>query len=61
MKDKHCMISFICGIKKKDTNELIYRIESDSQTLKTNLWLPKRTGSGAGGMHWGSGIGACTL
>ena len=26
---------------KKDTNELIYRIETDSQTQKTNLWLPK--------------------
>ena len=24
-----------------DTNELIYKTETDSQTLKTNLWLPK--------------------
>ena len=29
--------------KKKDTNELICRIKTDSQTLK-NLWLPKGTG-----------------
>ena len=28
-----------------DTNELIYKTERDSQTLKTNLWLPKRKGS----------------
>ena len=36
------MISFLCGIlKKKDTNELIYKTETDSQTQKTNLWLPK--------------------
>ena len=27
--------------KKKDKNELIYKTETDSQTLKTNLWLPK--------------------
>ena len=27
-----------------DTNELICRTETGSQTLKTNLWLPKRTG-----------------
>ena len=26
---------------KHDTNELIYRTEIDSQTQKTNLWLPK--------------------
>ena len=26
---------------KSDTNELICRIETDSQTLKTNFWLPK--------------------
>ena len=28
--------------KKKDTKELIYKTETDSQTLKTNLWLRKR-------------------
>ena len=27
--------------KKMDTIELIYKTEIDSQTLKTNLWLPK--------------------
>ena len=27
--------------KKKDTNELIYKTESNSQTLKTTFWLPK--------------------
>ena len=39
------MISPICGILKKDTNELICRKETDSQTLK-NLWLPKGTSGG---------------
>ena len=29
---------------KIDTNELIYRTETDSQTQKTNLWLPKGKG-----------------
>ena len=33
------MTSLICGIK--NTNELIYKAETDSQTQKTNLWLPK--------------------
>ena len=27
---------------KNDTSKLIYNIEIDSQTQKTNLWLPKR-------------------
>ena len=26
---------------KNDTNALIYKTETDSQTKKTNLWLPK--------------------
>ena len=26
---------------KKNTNESIYKTETESQTLKTNLWLPK--------------------
>ena len=29
-----------------DTNELIYKRETDSQTWKTNLWLPKGKGAG---------------
>ena len=35
--------------KKKDTNELICRTETDSQTLKTNLWLPNGTRAGVDG------------
>ena len=31
-KDKYHMISFICGILKNDTNELIYKTGTDSQT-----------------------------
>ena len=35
------MILLTHGIKKKDTNELIYKIEIDSQTQKASLWLPR--------------------
>ena len=31
-KDKHPMILLICGIKKKDTNVIIYKTEVDPQT-----------------------------
>ena len=34
---------------KYDTNELIYKTETDSQTKKTNLWSPK--GEGGGGIN----------
>ena len=33
---------------KNDTNELIYKTETDSQILKTNLWLPKGKRGGEG-------------
>ena len=43
------MISLICGIYKNDTKELTCKIETDSQTQKTDLWLPKWKGGGAEG------------
>ena len=34
--------AYIQNLKKKnDTTELIYKTETDSQTQKINLWLPK--------------------
>ena len=42
------MTSFIRGILKNNTNEFIYKPETDSQTWKTNLWLPKGKARGAG-------------
>ena len=35
-KEKHHTISLICEILKNDTNELIYKTETDSQTEKTH-------------------------
>ena len=35
------IISLMCGVQKTDTSELIYKTETDSQTQKTKLWLPK--------------------
>ena len=31
---------------KYDTSELIYKTETDSQTQRTDLWLPRATGVG---------------
>ena len=46
MKNEHHMISLICGILKKEISEIICRTESDSQTLKINLWLPEEIAGG---------------
>ena len=32
--------------KKGDTIEFIYKAEADSQTWRTNLWLPEGAGGG---------------
>ena len=44
------------NLLKKDTNELICSTKTESQTLKTNLWLPEETGcrgrDGLGVCHW---------
>ena len=34
-------ITYMWNLKKNDTNEVIYKTETDSQTQKTNLRLPK--------------------
>ena len=57
-KDKYHMISFICGIQKKGTNELIYKTEIELQMQKTNLWL---SGVRGGGINWEIGIDIYTL
>ena len=41
-----------------DTNEFIYKTETNSQTYRTDLWLPRRAG---GGMDWEVGISRCKL
>ena len=45
--------------KEDDTNELIYKTEADSQTSKTNLWLPKW--ERGGGINWEIGTDIYTL
>ena len=42
--------------KKDDTNELIYKRDIDSQTQKTNLWIPKGKGGGVINQEFGRNI-----
>ena len=48
-------------MRKHDTNEFIYKMETDSQTQKTNLWLPKRKHSGQEWIKWEFGVDIYTL
>ena len=48
-KDRYHTISFICRNLKHNTNEPIYRTETDSQTRENRLWLPGSRGWGVGG------------
>ena len=41
------MISLMWNLKY-GTNELIYKTERDSQTWRTDLWLPKGSAEGVG-------------
>ena len=41
----HTGITYMCNLKK-DTNELIYKAEINSQTQKANLSLPKENEQG---------------
>ena len=58
-KDKYPVISLISGIQKNDANELIYKTETDSQTWKTNWWIPR--GTGWGGINEEYGINRYTI
>ena len=44
LREKKVAYTWDLKKKKKDTNKLIYKTETDSQTEKTNLGLLKRKG-----------------
>ena len=50
VRDKCHLISLICGILRNDTNELIYKTETDSQT-ENKLMVTKGKRKG-GGINW---------
>ena len=54
-KDKQQKMSLICGILKNGADELVYRTETDSQTQRAGLWLPRQKGGERdelGGWDW---------
>jgi len=43
-----CITYYLHGNLKYNTNELIYETEADSQTQRTDIWLPRVGGVGEG-------------
>ena len=41
-KDKY--ISLICGIQKNGTDDLMCKAEKETQTQRTNAWIPRGVG-----------------
>ena len=52
-------INYMCNLNY-GTNELINKTETDSQTERTNLWLPKGRQEGSG-VDWEFGVSKCKL
>ena len=45
--DKYHMTSLICAISfQNDTNEFMYKTDTDAEIMKTNLWFSKGEGGG---------------
>ena len=40
-KNKQCIISFISGVSKNSTDELICKAEIEKQMQKTNAWMSR--------------------
>ena len=47
-KNKYC-ISFISGVSKNSTDELICKAEIEKWMQKTNVWIPRGE---EGGVNW---------
>ena len=58
-KNKYCILMHICGIQKSGVDKLICKAEIETQTQRTNVWMPR--GERAGGMGWEIGIDIYTL
>ena len=47
-KNKYCMLMHICGTSKNGTDELVCRVEIETQMQRTNVWMPSGESGGGG-------------
>ena len=53
-KNKHRILTHVCGIQKNGTDESVCKAEIEAQMLRTNVWTPRGesgAGGGGGGMN----------
>ena len=43
-KNKYCILTHICGIQKNGSDDLICKAELETQTQRTNVWIPRGKG-----------------
>ena len=58
-KSKYRIIKHICGIQKNGIGYLSCKAETETQTQRTNVWIPR--GKRSGGRNWQTGIDTYTL
>ena len=49
-KNKHRILTHICGTQNNDTDEPVCRAEIETQMQRTNVWTPR--GESGGGWGW---------
>ena len=57
-RDKYNMISLVCGLLRYNTNESIYKTETDSTDIEKSLMVAK---GGERGIDWEYGFSRCKL
>ena len=64
-KNKYRILTHIHGTQKNGTDELVSRVETETQMQRTNVWTPRGESGGGGGgggvMNWAIGINMYTL
>ena len=53
------LLMHLCGIQENGTDDLICKVETETQTQRTNVWVPRM--KEAGGRNWETGIETYTL
>ena len=49
-KNKYHTLTHVCGIQRKDIDDLICKTEIETQTQRTNVWIPSRDGESCAGL-----------
>ena len=40
-KSRYCILTLTCGMQKNGTDDLMCKVEIETQTQRTNVWTPR--------------------